>query len=79
MSDHTTPSILGGDPEIGETFVQGKDRDTARALLAAARDLDYDESVIRVVGHGFIVPNAVFDLMYDATATTTEGPSGLDF
>lgn len=76
MSEQTTPSLLGGDPELGETFVQGKDRDTARALLAAAAELDLDPTVIRVVGHGFIVPNDVFDIV---AATTTEGPSGLDF
>lgn len=56
-----TPSWMGGEPEVGETFVQGRDRDTARALLAAARELDLDTLVVRTTGHGFIVPNEVWD------------------
>ena len=61
MSGAAVPSWMGGDPDLGETFVQGKDRDTARALLAAAEATGHDRSVVRTVAHGFIVPNPVYD------------------
>lgn len=61
MSVQAVPSWMGGDPELGETFVQGKDTDTARALLAAAVATGHDTSVVRTVAHGFIVPNPVYD------------------
>lgn len=56
-----TPSWMGGDVELGETFVQGKDQQTARGLLAAAADLGLDPIVVRTVAHGFIIPNEVYD------------------
>lgn len=56
-----TPSWMGGDPELGETFVQGKAQDTARGLLTAAADLGLEPLVVRSVAHGFIVPNEVYD------------------
>lgn len=56
-----TPSWMGGDPDLGETFVQGRDPKTAQALLAAADELGLEALVVRAVTHGFIVPNAVYD------------------
>lgn len=55
------PSWMGGEPHLGETFVQGKDSDTARALLDAAAALELDPIVVRTVAHGFIVPSPVYD------------------
>ena len=72
MSDQHTPSWMGGDPDLGETFVQGKDQQTARALLDAARALDLDPVVVRTVAHGFIVPNAVYDRVLTEHAPATE-------
>ena len=46
-------------PGIGETFVWGKDKHTARALLAAARETGFDATVVRTTQDGFIVPNQV--------------------
>lgn len=60
-----TPSWMGGVPTIGETFVAGKDRDTARALLAAADDLGIDRMVVRTANGGFVVPDAVYDRMQE--------------
>lgn len=72
MTDQvTTPGWMGGDPELGETFVQGKTQETARALLAAADDLGHGAQAVRTVAHGFIVPNDVYDL---ASTTTTADP-----
>lgn len=48
-------------PEMGETFVQGKTQETARALLDAAAALGLDSGEVRTIAHGFIVPNAVWD------------------
>lgn len=48
-------------PENGEAMVMGKDRDTARSLLAAAKQLGLDSNVVRTVNLGFIVPIAVWD------------------
>lgn len=56
-----TPTWMGGDPEAGETYVQGKTQDTARALLDAADHLGLGAHVIRTVNGGFIVPDAVWD------------------
>lgn len=61
-----TPSWMGGEPDIGETFVQGKDTPTARALLAAAEALGIDPIAIRTVARGFVVPNEVWDAAQDA-------------
>lgn len=48
--------------ESGETFINGRGRDTARALLAAAESLGLDPSiVVRTTSAGYIVPDAVAD------------------
>lgn len=47
--------------ELGETFVQGKDAETARILLEAAEALGLDALVVRTTNHGFKVPAAVWD------------------
>lgn len=70
-----TPSWMGGDPVVGETFVQGKDQQTARDLLAAARLLELDPIVVRTVNGGFIVPNEVWDTAQEQRQANT----GLDF
>lgn len=56
-----TPTWMQPGPDVGETLVQGKSADTARSLLAAARDLGMDTGVVRTVTGGFVVPNAVWD------------------
>lgn len=72
MPGSSVPSWMGGDPELGETFVQGKDQLTAQSLLAAADDLGLDPVVVRAVDHGFIVPNTVYDRLLAQHAGTTE-------
>ncbi|UQS95167.1 hypothetical protein Pam4_24 [Pseudanabaena phage Pam4] len=67
-----TPSWMGGEPEVGETFVQGKDQATARALLAAAEDLGIDPLAVRTVSRGFIVPNAVWDAAQETLRADTD-------
>lgn len=67
------PGWMGGEPDLGETFVQGKDRATARALLDAAAALELDPSVVRAVTNGFIVPNPVYDrVLAEHAGTDTE-------
>lgn len=66
-----TPAWMGGDPALGETFVQGKDQPTARALLDAAHDLGLDPIVVRAVNGGFIVPNEVWDTMQEQRQADT--------
>lgn len=61
MSDYNAGAYPSPDPEVGETMVMGKDKATARALLAAARDLGLGTHVVRTVNLGFIVPDAVWD------------------
>lgn len=61
-----TPSWMGGEPSggetfVSETFVNGKDRETARRLLAAAESLGLDSIVVRTARGGFIVPDEVWD------------------
>lgn len=68
------PSWMGGDPEEGETYVAGKDQQTARDLLAAAAELDLGAHVVRTVNGGFIVPDAVWDL----THQNRQAANGLD-
>jgi hypothetical protein len=55
---------------IGQTYVWGHDRDTARALLTAADVVGVPRASVRFNGAGFIVPDAVFDAY--AAADTTE-------
>jgi hypothetical protein len=58
-----TPTSERADtPDLGETFVAGKDQETARGLLAACRDLGLQTWNVRTGARGFIVPNAVYDL-----------------
>lgn len=59
MSD--TPDFMGGVPVVGETFVNGKDRGTARALLDACDRLGVTRQVVRSARGGFIVPDEVWD------------------
>lgn len=70
-----TPSWMGGDPDLGETFVQGKDQATAQGLLAAAAALGLEPLVVRAVSHGFIVPNEV----YDRAQAQHQADPGLEF
>jgi hypothetical protein len=56
----------------GQTFVHGKDRETAQILLAACDKAGVDQSLVRTVGHGFLVPDEV----WDAVATPDPPPGG---
>lgn len=60
-----TPSWMGGHPEPGEVFVNGKTPEVARALLAAAEDLGFDPIVVRTANGGFVVPDQVWDAVQD--------------
>lgn len=73
--DVGAPPWMGGDPDVGETYVQGKDQQTARDLLNAAKTLELDSIVVRAVNGGFIVPNAVWDTVQQQRQANT----GLDF
>lgn len=46
---------------MGTTHVMGKDRATARALLAACDRLGVDQAEVRTNAHGFDVPDEVAD------------------
>lgn len=70
-----TPSWMGGEPRPDlETYVMGKDRETARRLLDAADAAGVDQQEVRTVTGGFIVPNAVYDAMQETLAAETSGP-----
>lgn len=70
-----TPRWMGGEPRVDtETYVMGKDRETARRLLDAADAAGVDQQEVRTVTGGFIVPNAVYDAMQEALAAETSGP-----
>lgn len=56
-----TPSWMGGHPTVGETFVNGKDPETARELLGAADALGLEPLVVRTATGGFVVPDEVWD------------------
>lgn len=48
----------------GEVFINGKDPETARALIAASNDVGLDPALsVRTAAHGFIVPDAVADAL----------------
>lgn len=64
-----TPSWMGGEPAVGETFVWGQDPQTARDLLDAADALGLDrQTAVRTVRGGFIVPDAVWDAAQETRA-----------
>lgn len=69
-----TPSYPSAEPVVGETYVMGKDRETARRLLDAADAAGVDQQEVRTVTGGFVVPNAVYDAMQEALAAETSGP-----
>lgn len=43
----------------GEAFVEGLTQENAKALLAAAADLDQEAAVVRTASGGFVVPEEV--------------------
>lgn len=46
----------------GQTFINGRDPETARRLLAAAEELGHDPSlVVLTTSFGYIVPDEVAD------------------
>lgn len=45
-----------------ETYVHGRDPETARLLLAACDRLGLPQFVVRVTDTGFLVPDQVWDL-----------------
>lgn len=70
-----TPSSwsLGSEPQPGQTFVQGKDQETARRLLDAAARVGVDVQEVRTVNGGFVVPDAVWDATQEQLAAETSG------
>lgn len=68
-----TPQSAASDaPDLGETFVAGKDAETARRLLAACRALDLPTLLVKTTASGFVVPNAVYD-QYASDQAETHG------
>lgn len=67
------PGSASDTPDLGETFVAGKDAETARALLAACRALDLPTWNVRTGARGFIVPNAVYDQYATNQSDSTHG------
>lgn len=63
-----TPTWMGGDVALGETFVADKSQAMARDLLAAAEALGLDPVEVRAVNNGFITTNEVVDLAMDSRA-----------
>jgi hypothetical protein len=59
------PSRQHGDLELGEVFVQGKDPDMARRLLAACEELGVEALEVRTTMQGFVVPGAFWDRAQD--------------
>lgn len=55
------PGSASDTPDLGETFVAGRDKPTARALLAACDALGMQRWNVRTGARGFVVPNAVYD------------------
>lgn len=74
MTVDTPWAPVPGEPNLGETFVNGKTRDNARALLASADALGIDRTCVVASRGGFIVPNAVYDHMVEAALI--ESPDG---
>lgn len=60
------------DPSPGEVFVNGKTRELAQALLAAAREAGVSIQTVRAVNGGFIVPENVYD-QYETDRGTDAG------
>lgn len=69
----TPTSDRADTPDEGETFVAGKDPETARALLEACRALGMQTWNVRTGARGFIVPNAVYDRYADDQQATNHG------
>jgi len=55
---------------LGETYVAGKDQQTARSLLAACRALDLPTILVRTAARGFIVPDQVYEQYADDQAAS---------
>lgn len=67
------PGSASDTPDMGETFVAGKDQATARALLDACAALGMQAWNVRTGAHGFVVPNAVYDRYASDQASTEHG------
>lgn len=63
----------------GQTFVWGKDRATARALLDACDRLGIDQHVVQTQEEGFVVPDAVADEAQSEIAAGAAPPPGQEF
>jgi hypothetical protein len=46
---------------MDQTYVHGRDRETAQMIMAACRSAGVDRMVVRTTDSGFIVPNVVWD------------------
>lgn len=64
--------------QVGQTFVWGKHRTTARALLAAADRLGLPHEVVRTDGGGFVVPDEVADEAGDDLLDGTPAPPAVE-
>lgn len=53
-------------PGPGETFVWGKDKHTARALLEASARTGHEASEVRTKQNGFVVPDEVAEAASEA-------------
>jgi hypothetical protein len=63
---------------MGYTYVHGRSRDNARALLDAARRLGLDPSTVRTRDGGYEVPNAIADELANAPGVDEDAtPSDL--
>ena len=57
----------------GESFVNGRSRETAQGLLERAEELGLSLSLVRTTSHGYIVPTALVEEAEEAqTSDTTE-------
>lgn len=56
----------------GQTFVWGKSPEMARTLLDSAAALGVDPTEVRAVGHGFIVPDPVWDAVAETHLAITD-------
>ena len=63
---------------VGQTYVHGRNPETARALLLACDRLGVDRTVPAATDSGFIVPDAVADEMERGDAPQW-APSGARF
>lgn len=60
--------------ELGATFVGGRSKENARALLRAADRAGVGRERVKTVSDGYLVPNEVADALGDAPSVTEPTP-----